>query len=86
MRKIATVAAFLALATVQTGVTAQVSSSPAQSTLPSGGADGNRAGATGGRGGIGDPRVILISLAGLTTFTLGFVSAVKKNGGRPASP
>lgn len=89
MRKIATTAAFLALVTVQAGVTAQVSSSSPQGSLPSAGsAEGNRAGAGGAGDRIraNDASVILISLAGLTTFTLGFVAAVRKNGSRPASP
>jgi hypothetical protein len=87
MRKFATAAAFLALLTVQAGATAQVSTA-GPGSVQSGSAAGNPAGA----GGAGermrpsDPRFILISLAGLTTFTLGFVAAVKKNGGRPASP
>ncbi len=86
MRKIATIAAVMALATAEAGASAQAVS--AQSTGPAGISTTAAPGPNSSRRKLtDDPEKIVISLAALTEFILVFVIAFKKrHGGRPASP
>jgi len=83
MRKIATIAAVMALMTLEAGAIAQVGApGPAGASQPgAAGPEGRRRRIT------DDPGKVILSLAALTEFILVFVIAShSKNGGRPASP
>jgi len=82
MRKIATIAAVMALVTAEAGAIAQAGPGNAAGASQSG------APAPGGRRRItDDPGKLILSLAALSEFILVFAVAAKKHGGgRPASP
>ena len=80
MRKLATIAAFMALVTAEAGVMAQAGPASAPGVNQAGGqpTESRRR---------RDPAVLILSLAALTEFILVFAIAHHdKNRGRPASP